>query len=99
MNAFRFSPAFCASPLRLSSAGPTAPLVPAAASAWQPPQPALPVKMVLPLSALPAAPVDVPPVDVPPPDDEGGGVEVGVDAGVDVPPERDAVESGRGPSP
>ena len=94
MNASSDSPALLAEPDRSSRSGPTAPLVPAAASVWQPPQPPLPVKIVLPLSGFPAAPDVEPPVDPPPV--SGGGVDVDVDAG---PLERDAVESGSGPSP
>ena len=78
MNASSGSPALAASPFRSSSAGPTAPEAPAAASAWQPPQVPLPVNIVLPLAALPVAPF-VPPVEPPPV--SGGGVDVGVDTG------------------
>jgi hypothetical protein len=94
MNASSGSPALAASPFRSSSAGPTAAVVPAAASAWQLPHPPLPVKIALPLSTFPAAPDVEPPVDPPPV--TGGGVEVGVDAG---PLESDAVESGNWPTP
>src|SRR6476469_1830309 len=99
MNASSGWPAFCALPLRSSRAGPTAPVVPAAASAWQPPQPALPVKMVFPLAGSPAAPDVEPPVDPPLLAGGGVGVEVGVEVGVDVPLESEAVESGSAPTP
>ena len=74
------------------------PVVPAAASVWQLPQPAAPVKSTLPLSAFPAALPVEPPVDPPPV--SGGGVEVGVEVGVETGPlESDAVESGSAPRP
>src|SRR5919204_1029852 len=82
-------PALLASPARLSRFGPTVPLVPAAARVWQLPQPALPVKTVLPLAAFPVAPPPVEPdgVDVGGADDAGGADETA------------AVESGSEPRP
>src|SRR5436309_1873051 len=90
MNAFRGSPALLAFDARRSRSGPVVPLVPAAASVWQPPQPPEPVKIDFPFAASPDVPPDVePPV-------EPEGVEVdGAEGAV----EGDAVESGSGPRP
>src|SRR5262249_39206397 len=75
----------------VSRFGPTVPVAPAAASVWQPAQPAVPVKTVLPAAGSPVTP----PLDWPPP----------LVGGVVDPPDDDVgvlaakVETGRLPSP
>src|SRR6478609_11441479 len=73
----------------LSRLGPTVPVAPAAVKVWQPLQPAVPVKIVLPAAALPPEP----PVEalLEPPELGGGALELAED-GL-------AVVIGRVPSP